>query len=140
VEGAHAIGRISDGGPWIGFQPADSGYLLVVGSEAAVRSRMADADLLLALAIAYFEEAFPDPPPELEATQADISALVRHLASRESDPARRHLLGIAVDAIDDGLAGDAVANRLSAARGRGAEEQADPVDLLVELAAELQRD
>ena len=139
MEGARAIGRIRDGGPWIGFQPVDTGYLLVVGSDATVRSRVADADLLLALAIAYFEEAFPDPPPELEATQADVSALVRHVAAEESDPARQRLLGIAVDAIDDGLAGDAVANRLSAARARSAGEQTDPVDLLVELAAELRR-
>jgi hypothetical protein len=140
MEGACSIGRISDAGPWIGFQRADSGYLLVVGSGARVRSRMADADQLLALAIAYFEEAFEDPPPELEATHADLSALVRHVAAAETDMARQRLLGLAVDAIDDGLAGDAVTNRLNAARARNADEQADAVDLLVELAVELLRD
>lgn len=140
VGGACAIGRVSPAGPWLGFQAAADGYRLVVGSDADVRSREADADLLLALAIAYFEEAFEDPPPELEATHADLSALVRHVASAEPEPARQRLLAEAVDAIDDGLAGDAVANRLNAARGRITDEQADPVDLLVELAEELLRD
>jgi hypothetical protein len=99
--------------------------------------RLADPDLLLALAIAYFEEAFEDAPAELEATHADLSELVRHIASGEQDVARRRLLDEAVDAIDDGLAGDAVANRLSAARPGAADEQVEPVDLLVTLAEEL---
>lgn len=140
VQGACAIGRTRPAGPWIGFQPTEAGYRFVAGTVAGVRSRQADPDLLLALAIAYFEEAFPDPPPEAEATQADLSGLVRHVAALESDPARRLLLNEAVDAIDDGLAGDAVANRLNAARAGTADEQADPVDLLVELAEELVRD
>lgn len=137
MDGARAIGRIRPAGPWIGFVPAEDGYRLVVGSDAGVRSREADRDLLLALAIAYFEEAFDDAPAELEATQADLSALVRHVAAREPDVARQRLLGESVDAIDDGLPGDAVANRLNAARARKADEQADPIDLLVELATEL---
>jgi hypothetical protein len=135
-----AIGRVRPGGPWIGFQSSPSGYRLLVGSESGVRSRHADADLLLALAIAYFEEAFDDPPSELEATHADMSELVRHAAALEEDAEHRRLLTEAVDAIDDGLAGDAVANRLSAARTRTPDEQADPVDLLVTLAEELLRD
>jgi hypothetical protein len=140
VQGASAIGRTRQAGPWIGFQPAGAGYRFLAVFDDRVRSREADADVLLALAIAYFEEAFPDPPLEAEATQADLSGLVRHVAEQESDPARRRLLNEAVDAIDDGLAGDAVANRLNAARPRKAGEQADPVDLLVELADELLRD
>jgi hypothetical protein len=139
VQGASAIGRIRDAGPWIGFQPTSGGYRFVAGTPDGVRSREADADLLLALAIAYFEEAFLDPPPEVEATHADLSSLVRHVAALESELTRRRLLNEAVDAIDDGLAGDAVANRLSAARGKP-DEQADPVDLLVELAEDLLRD
>ena len=43
------------------------------------------------------------PPPDLEATQADVAELVRSLAA---DPE-------AIDAIDDGLPGDAVALRLA---------------------------
>jgi hypothetical protein len=140
VQGACAIGRIREDGPWVGFQPIPEGYRFVVGMPDGVRSREADADLLLALAIAYFEEAFADPPPEVEATHADLSGLVRHVAALEDDPARRRLLNEAVDAIDDGLAGDAVANRLNAARPGKPDEQADPVDLLVELAEDLSRD
>jgi len=140
MQGACAIGRIRDAGPWVGFQPTPGGYRFVAATLDGARSRAADPDLLLALAIAYFEEAFPDPPPEVEATQADLSGLVRHVAGLESDPARRLLLSEAVDAIDDGLAGDAVANRLNAARPGKPDEQADAVDLLVELAEELLRD
>jgi hypothetical protein len=140
VEGARAIGRTGESGPWIGFQPVETGYRFVVGTESRMRTLEADADLLLAVAIGYFEEAFPDPPPEIEATQADLSGLVRHVAALEPDAARRQLLNEAVDAIDDGLAGDAVANRLNHARSGTADEQADPVDLLVELAEELLRD
>jgi hypothetical protein len=135
-----AIGRVSPDGPWVGFAAEAPGYRLVVGSPSGMRSREADADLLLALAIGYFEEAFEDPPPELEATHADMSELVRYVAAHEDDRSRRRLLDEAVDAIDDGLAGDAVANRLAAARAGAADEQADPVDLLVKRAEELLRD
>ena len=50
--------------------------------------------------------------------------------------------GFQRDAIDDGLAGDAVANRLNAAREPAphTDEQADPVDLLVTLVEEMLRD
>ena len=140
MQGACAIGRIRTGGPWIGFLVGEAGYRLVVGDSRGQRTQEADVDLLLALAIGYFEEAFPEPPPELEATHGDLSELVRHVASRERDALRRRLLDEAVDAIDDGLAGDAVANRLSAARAGTADEQADPVDLLVTLADEMLRD
>jgi hypothetical protein len=139
MQGACAIGRVRAAGPWVGFQPSQGGYRFVAGTPDGVRGREADADVLLALAIGYFEEAFPDPPAEFEATQADLSGLVRHVAEQESDPARQRLLNEAVDAIDDGLAGDAVANRLNAARPGKPDEQADPVDLLVELAEELLR-
>lgn len=137
MESISAIGRIRPDGPWVGFAPAPDGYQLVAGDGAATRSRHADPDVLLALAIAYAEEAFDDPPQELEASHEDLSALVRHLAAEETDPHRRLLLAEAIDAIDDGLAGDAVANRLSAAR---TDEQVDPVDLLVTLVEELLRD
>ena len=140
MDGPCAIGRIRQGGPWIGFRRAGVGYRFVVGTHDVERSREADAGLLLALAIAYFEEALEDPPPELEATQADLSELVRHVAAGADDAASRRLLDEAVDAIDDGLAGDAVANRLTAARPGKPDEQADPVDLLVTLAEGLLRD
>jgi hypothetical protein len=139
VQGACAVGRTKEAGPWLGFQLTDAGYRFVVGTEKGMRSAEADADLLLVLAIAYFEEALADPPPEVEATHADVSGMVRHVAALEQDPVRRLLLGEAVDAIDDGLGADAVASRLNAARPGKADEQADPVDLLVELAEELLR-
>jgi hypothetical protein len=142
VDGILAVGRVREDGPWIGFQPGPLGYRVVAGLGPVLRGRDADVDLLLALAIAWFEEAFDDPPQELEASHEDLSALVRHLAAREADSGRRRLLDEAVDAIDDGLPGDAVANRLSAARSRsapsgGTDEQVDPVDLLVMVAEEL---
>jgi hypothetical protein len=42
-----------------------------------------------------------------------------------------------VDAIDDGLPGDAVASRLGVAWSQTADEQADPIDLLVKLSEEM---
>jgi hypothetical protein len=136
MDGACAIGRIGPDGPWVGFVRADGAYRLAVGLPDGVRSEPADAGVLLAMAIAYFEDALEDPPPDIEATQADLSALVRHLALHEPS-AERRLLDEAVDAIDDGLAVDAVINRLAAARQRTAEEQADPVDLLLDRVAAL---
>jgi hypothetical protein len=142
MDDVRAIGRIRAGGPWAGFVQRADGYHLVVGDGPSTRERAADRDLLLALAVSYFEEAFDDPPPELEASHADLSALVREVAASERDPRRSRLLGEAIDAIDDGLAGDAVANRLNAAREPAphTDEQADPVDLLVTLVEEMLRD
>jgi len=100
----------------------------------------ADADLLIALAIAHFAEVFGGAPPDLEATQADLSALVEHLVQGASDPRRRALLAEALDAIDDGLAGDAVAGLLAAATAKSAaNDPVDPVELLLARARELLR-
>jgi len=61
-----AVGRIGPEGPWVGFAPTlDDGYALVVGAVHGSRRAEADADLLLALAIVYFEDAFEPPPDEL---------------------------------------------------------------------------
>jgi hypothetical protein len=134
MDGACAIGRIGASGPWLGFVRSSGAYRLAVGSSSGIRSEPADDDLLLLLAIAYFEDALDDPPPDIEATQADVSDLVRHVAAGVEDGELRRLLDEAVDAIDDGLAVDAVINRLTQARRRSAEEQVDPVDLLLERA------
>jgi hypothetical protein len=131
-----AIGRLPDG-RWIGFERSDGWYRLRLGVDDRSRTAEADADLLLALAIAYFDDALDEPPPELEATQADLSELVRTLARAERDPARRRLLDEVVDAIDDGLAVDVVINRLTAARSGTSEEQTDAVDLLLHRAGRL---
>lgn len=134
---ACAIGRASPSGPWIGFSVDLYGYRLVAGDDRGERSRPADTGVLLALAIAYFEEAFEDAPSDREATHADLSALVRHVAAEENRPEMRVALAEAVDAIDDGLPGDAVVGRLSVVWSATADEQADPVDLLVKLAEEM---
>ena len=55
----------------------------------------------------------------------------------EDRPELQVALAEAVDAIDDGLPGDAVASRLGVAWSRTADEQADPVDLLVKLSEEM---
>lgn len=136
LEAARAIGRLEAGGPWIGFGYRASACRIVVGSANVVRDAPADQDLILALAIAYFAEAFGEAPPDLEATQSDLSGLVRHLAGAEADAARRALLGEALDAIDDGLAGDAVAEKLQAARSPR-DDAVDPVELLSTRAREI---
>ncbi len=136
LDAARAIGRLEAGGPWIGFGYRAGACRIVVGTADAMRDAPAEPDLILALAIAYFAEAFDEAPPDLEATQSDISALVRHLVGAEADPARRALLGEAMDAIDDGLAGDAVAGKLDAARSaRGV--AVDPVELVSMRAREI---
>lgn len=117
----------------MGFAPTlDDGYALVVEGSAGSRRAAADADLLLTLAIAYFEDALDPPPDDLAATHADIGALVRHVAEAEVDVSRRRLLEEAVDAIDDGLAADAVIARLTAVLPSSAAE--DPVARLLERA------
>jgi len=139
-----AIGRIGARGQWVGFVRDAAGFHLAVAqpgeatavSPARGANRIAE---LLAVAIVYFEEALDAPPPELEATQADLAELLAWMAT-ETDTGRNQLVREALDAIDDGLAGDAVVARLSEAR-RGlpekAIEQADAIDLLVQRVKDL---
>jgi hypothetical protein len=136
LEAARAIGRLEAGGPWIGFGYRGGALRMVIEDSDGMRDAPADADLILALAIAHFAGALEEPPPDLEPTQSDLSALVRYLADAEADPTRRAVLGEALDAIDDGLAGDAVAERLEAARS-GRDDAADPVELLSKKAREI---
>jgi hypothetical protein len=136
LDAARAIGRLEPGGPWVGFGFRGDSWRYVIGTAEGVHDGPADADLLLALAIAHFAEAFAEAPPDLEATQSDLSALVRHLIRIEPDAARRTLLGEALDAIDDGLAGDAVAGRLAAARSPES-DRVDPVEQVLTAAQEL---
>jgi hypothetical protein len=136
LEAARAIGRLAPGGPWIGFGLRGDEWRYLLGADDGVRDLPADADLLLALAIAHFAEAFAEAPPDIEATQSDLSALVVHLIDAQPDASRRALLSEALDAIDDGLAGDAVAARLGAARSPGS-DRVDPIDQLLAAAREL---
>ncbi|MDP9269465.1 MAG: hypothetical protein M3P14_00545 [Chloroflexota bacterium] len=139
VSAAVAVGLLGPDGPWAGFVSQEGGFRLAFGGPdgAVWTSREEGAARrteLLAVAMAYYEEALDAPPTELEATQADLAQLARWLSSREVDPLRRALLREAVDAIDDGLAGDVVIARLSRAvtdDPPDTDEQADPVDLLV---------
>jgi hypothetical protein len=136
LEGTRAIGRVGADGPWIGFGYRAGACHLVVGDADGMRDIPADRELVLALAIAHFAEAFDEAPPDIEATQSDLSALVREVMRTEADPGLRTLLGEAMDAIDDGLAGDAVAERLAAARSP-ATASVDPVELLLAQARQL---
>jgi len=131
-----SIGRLEPNGAWIGFDHPGARYRFIVVLGGQTLAASADADLLIALAIAHYTEALGGGPPDLEATPADLSALVRHLIQEASTPGQRALLAEALDAIDDGLPGDAVAGRLAAARRPGT-AQGDPVDLLLARAAEL---
>ena len=123
---ACAVGRIGPDGPWVGFAPTlDDGYALVVGGVAeGSRRAAASGDDLVALATVYFDETLAEPPEDLAATLGDIGALVRHVAEHEIDPGRRHLLGEAVDAVDDGLAADVTIARLGRALGDGVDATA----------------
>ena len=131
-----AIGRLAPDGPWIGFGYRGGSCRLVLGSAGGLQEAPADGGLLLALAIAHYAVALNEPPPDLEATPSDMSRLVRYLLEQEADAARHAHLAEALDAIDDGLAGDAVAARLAAARAPD-DAPVDPVELLLDRTREL---
>jgi hypothetical protein len=133
---ARAIGRLEPDGPWIGFGFRGGALRIVLGALDGLRDAPAEPDVVLALAIAYFTDALAEAPPEVEATQADLSALIGDLIRRMPDAARRAQLQEALDAIDDGLAGDAVAGRLAAAR-LPMHAGVDPVELLLARSREL---
>lgn len=142
---AVAVGRLSPDGAWVGFAVADGGYQLAFG-DGPTEHRVPAAETrrhdLLNAALAYFEDGNA-PPDELQATHRDVADLVRWLADTAPDDATRALLLDAVDAIDDGLAIDAVMLCLEEAAAAGmpqaAGEQADPIDLLAERYRELTR-
>lgn len=131
---ACVVGRLGADGPWLGFAPSlDDGYDLVVAEGSRVHRSAAEADDLLSLAVAYFEDSLTNPPEDLAATHADIASLVRHVAARAGDATRSAVLGEAVDAIDDGLAGDAVIGAL----GRCLGPDVDATDRLRRRASEV---
>jgi hypothetical protein len=136
VAAACAVGRLGADGPWLGFAPSlDDGYDLVVAGPTGAHRSAAAADDLLSLAIAYFEDALDEPPEELAATHADVAALVRYVAAREPNPSRAAALAEAVDAIDDGLAADAVIGALVRCLAPGV----DAITLLERRAAEAEQ-
>jgi hypothetical protein len=105
-EPVRAIGRLDPDGTWVGIEPAVDGYRLVFGraDRPALRDPTTDPFErragLVAAAIAFFLASLADPPAELEATQADLAHLVGSLSGDTRE---------ALDAIDDGLSGEAVA-------------------------------
>jgi hypothetical protein len=108
-ESVRAIGRLAPEGTWVGIEPAVDGYRLVFGLADGLALRDPTADPferragLVAAAIAFFLASLADPPAELEATQADLAHLVGSLSGDTRE---------VLDAIDDGLSGEAVAIRL----------------------------
>ena len=128
-----AVGRLEadPGSPWVGFVQDGAAFVLAFGGaeEQPSLARPTPRVELLALAIAYVTEALPDPPPDLEATHADLAALLRCLRDTAASPESAALLGEALDAVDDGLAEDVVVHRLVKAahlEGPGtADEQVD---------------
>lgn len=133
---AVAVGRIAAGGAWVGFAPTEDGYQLVF-CEADGHDPYPVADTqrgdLLNAALAYFGDGAEAAPDEVQATHGDVAQLVGWLADT-ADAATAAVLRAAVDAIDDGLAADAVMLRLeeaAVAMTPGTRsEQADPIDLL----------
>jgi hypothetical protein len=139
----HVVGRLSPGHPFLGFAAADGGYAPVVGSPDGGWHVVAGADLdrggrragLVCLAIAFFLESLTDPPPGLEATHADVARLVASLEASSGSPADGAVVREALDAIDDGLAVDAVVIRLQ----RLLPPDVDPPRLLARWSAEFSR-
>ncbi len=136
-----AVGRLEadPGSPWVGFVRDGDGFSLAFGAADGALSivRPTPRVELLGLAIAYVTEALPDPPPDLEATHADLAGLLGWLRDSAVTIERAALLGEALDAVDDGLAEDVVVHRLvRAVRLEGpatADEQVDDwVALLVQ--------
>jgi hypothetical protein len=131
--GLCAIGRIDEDGAWVGLNADPGGYRLAFGRpEASVEVVDGSTVELLAVAVAYFEDALDDPPPDLDATHGDIAQLCRWLREREPAGEVANLLGEAIDAIDDGLAVDVTVSRLGEViRVLTRDEQVEAVDLLV---------
>lgn len=127
-----AFGRLGPDGPWVGFESTPAGYRLVVGpTDGALRAdrELGPAetrDALVAGAIGFYLSTLDDPPIELEATQADLGALIRALIRADPERVWAREAAEALDAIDDGLPGDAVALRLQRLLPAGS----DPLELL----------
>jgi hypothetical protein len=128
-----AIGRIDEDGAWVGLNADHGGYRLAFGRPGgSIVIVDASPVELLAVAVAYFEDALDDPPPDLDATQGDMAQLCRWLWAQERVGEVSTLLGGAIDAIDDGLAVDITVSRLGEVlRVLTRDEQVEAVDLLV---------
>lgn len=131
LEGGPRAVAILPGGRWIGFE-VDAGVGRLASARPEVENdsaELADAsvDDLLALAEIWFAGALPEPPLDGAATQQDLAQLIGALRATAMDDTTMNALALVVDAIDDGLAPDAVANLLATASG----QTGDPVTRLV---------
>jgi len=136
------IGQLTPQGQWAGVQRTRDGWEPMFGdADGSTRPVNGPPErkrlLLVVAAIAYFSEALPQAATGFEATQGDLADAMRWLAESEPDPLTATRIREAIDAVDDGLPGDAVANRLTPLM---ADEQADPVDLLINEALRSSRD
>jgi hypothetical protein len=124
VQAAIGFSREPDGYRVVAWAPDGSVHASPLGGQGRLRE-------LLACAIAHYEEALLPPPPEWEATQEDLRGLVAWLRDAVGPSARGHLV-LALDAIDDGLPGDAVVALLVAAARAEAAAGDDVLGLLAE--------
>lgn len=122
LEGGPRAVAILPGGRWIGFE-VQAGIARLAsawldGDTDSVDRAEASADDLLALAEIWFAGALPEPPLDWAATQQDLAQLVAALRAIPADGTTISALALVVDAIDDGIAPDAVASLLATARGQ----------------------
>lgn len=106
-------------GAIVGFACDAAGCRLAVGPTPAAmtvdpRAPIEQRAELIALAMAHFEEQLAAAPTTDAATQQDLAELVRWLAASDADPGWTQRAGLVLDAIEDGLPGDAVALSLTA--------------------------
>jgi hypothetical protein len=124
-----AVGGLPDGG-WVGLVAGAEGFRIVVGGTGATavdRGRLGQRrSTLTALAILHFEEALDAPSAGVdEATHREMADMLRWLGETAPSSEERELVALALDAVEDGLPGDAVSLRLMAllaamVRGGGA--------------------
>lgn len=140
-------------GQVVGFTREADGCRLAVGSDPAAMAVdplpiLAQRRALIALAMAHFEDQLDEPPTAEGPTHQDLAELVRWLAGTAADPDWSRCAGLALDAIEDGLPGDAVALSLAALAELEMERAApavsaplvDPVEQLLARASALEVD
>jgi hypothetical protein len=114
-----AIVGILPAGAVVGFARAADGCRLAIGPSAESmtvdpRAPIDQRGELISLAMAHFEEQLDQTTAGEGATHQDLAELVQWLAGSDSDPGWTRRAGLVLDAIEDGLPGDAVALSLAA--------------------------
>jgi len=145
-----AIVGVLPSGAIVGFGRDAAGCRLAVGQTAesmAVdpRAPLEQRGELIALAMAHFEEQLDEAATGEGATHQDLAELVRWLAESDPDQGWARRANLVLDAIEDGLPGDAVALSLAALLQEETKKAApaseappdDPVERLVARASAL---